>query len=285
MGGDIEAHVQQQEQSDQTRIEQLGTEPSIVRFSNILDVFVPSVSQPPIITSSIIQSKRGMVESNSVDQTIVTTTAPLSIQLPGPPATSQSLLRRPDMNQVVDTMILRRRLTDKQSEFRSLVRTLRENINSVAGSGATTKRALERLFNRIQDSEKMKSDIDSTYPDFIKNLPPTEIVLEVDQMTETSSRMRRDIDSLRTLLETKEDEVTTVTSSGRSNRTLIERTRLPTFKGDHVDFPEFEKQFKELTKSEDYPDAIYLAKLKEAIIPKEGKDILTGINSVDMAWE
>ena len=81
-------------------------------------------------------------------------------------------------------------------KFKSLVQTLRDNIRSVAGSGSKTKRTIERLFNRLEDSEKMKMHIDSAYPDYIKTLSSADMVVEVDQMTETSSRMRKEIDRL-----------------------------------------------------------------------------------------
>ena len=56
------------------------------------------------------------------------------------------------------------------------------------------------------------------------------------------------------------------------------------FTGKVEEFPDFAKQFKELTQEEGYPEAILLSKLRESI-PKEGKELLVGVDKMSVAWE
>ena len=70
----------------------------------------------------------------------------------------------------------------------------------------------------------------------------------------------------------------------RVGRTFLERTKLPIFTGKVEEFPDFAKQFKELTQDEGYPGAILLSKLRESV-PKDGKDLLVGVQDMNIAWD
>ena len=56
------------------------------------------------------------------------------------------------------------------------------------------------------------------------------------------------------------------------------------FSGKEEEFPDFAKQFKELTQEEGYPQAILLSKLRESI-PREGKELLVGVDQMTVAWD
>merc|ERR1711951_281842 len=68
-----------------------------------------------------------------------------------------------------------------------------------------------------------------------------------------------------------------------SSRVFLERTKLPTYSGKVEEWPDFSKQWKELTKNEGFPEVIALSKLRDSL-PAEGKDLLIGVESLDIAW-
>ena len=68
-----------------------------------------------------------------------------------------------------------------------------------------------------------------------------------------------------------------------SRRVFLERTKLPTFSGKVEEWPDFSKQWKELTKDEGFPDVIALSKLRDCL-PVEGKELLVGVETMETAW-
>ena len=159
-------------------------------------------------------------------------------------------------------------------------------------------RNVSRLRTRLQEGRKKTSDYEVAFRSY---LPTVGLREQQDALVELSAhvvsfdseliRLERCLDQVEDGLEPQVEAQRQPISAGpvlppmpRVGRTFLERTKLPVFTGKVEEFPDFAKQFRELTQEEGYPEAILLSKLREGI-PKEGKELLVGVEKMSVAWE
>ena len=64
----------------------------------------------------------------------------------------------------------------------------------------------------------------------------------------------------------------------------LDTLTIPSFDGQVLTYPEFKNTFQALTEPDNYPPAVLLIYLKNAL-PKDAKELLLGAHSMELAWE
>ena len=119
------------------------------------------------------------------------------------------------------------------------------------------------------EMNNLLSKYETSLSQLMEALDQEEIVIAARKKTEESQKASR------------EQTVSPDHHSGR--RVFLERTKLPTFSGKVEEWPDFSKQWKELTRGEGFPEVIALSKLRDSV-PTEGKELLVGVESLELAW-
>ena len=73
-------------------------------------------------------------------------------------------------------------------------------------------------------------------------------------------------------------------SGGGVKATHLEKLSIPTFTGEHLDFPQFKQTFQSLIRPNNLEDPVALQYLKKAL-PKSCHHLLRGASSMEIAWE
>ena len=109
----------------------------------------------------------------------------------------------------------------------------------------------------------------------------------LDNFEEKAAALSAALDAKEDCLETLAPVTTQSDSTPRlfnhHPRSFVERSKLPVFSGKVEEFPEFRKQFQELTKEEGFPEAILISKLKTAVLA-EVRELLVGVDTISGAW-
>ena len=80
------------------------------------------------------------------------------------------------------------------------------------------------------------------------------------------------------------DMSTPMTVPRRNEQVFLEKTKPPRFDGSELEFPEFQRKWKAQVNKAGLPEETELDKLRDSL-PKQGKDMLYGVTTLEEAWK
>ena len=266
-----------------TRSVQSGGPPrsSHVQFNPEVQTFTPSISQasgPQVSHASLpsVPSTQGAVTNAS-----------------GP------LQQQGSAHDKSEVDLLFSQLRRRGKAVEDLLNRVSNSLMQVVSSPVPTV-MIARVKGHLEDAERRVREFETSYHQYIRHLKPPEHGAAMFEMNDIIQRYEANISNYGLTLEDYEIQV--MQSKAESNsvpapvtvvgdkesrpnrRVFLERTKLPIFSGKVEEWPDFAKQWKELTKDEGFPDVIALSKLRDCI-PMEGKELLVGVESLTEAWE
>ena len=277
----------------------------------------PSTSSPAITptpstqATSIAQASSHSVSSsvasaitNTADATVrssIATTEPVITRVvssTGPGIMSapiEAILRKEEQERNILFSQMKRRGRTAEEHIAKIESGLRAISNSRVPS-----LLVDRTRGWLAEAQKKLQEFELSYQEYLKVLPKGEQGAALMEMNSVLSRHESSLSQLMAVLDNEEtvlvenkakaeaDRASREPSVSReptqSRRVFLERTKLPTFSGKVEEWPDFSKQWKELTRGEGFPEVIALSKLRDSI-PAEGKDLLVGVESLDLAWQ
>ena len=189
-----------------------------------------------------------------------------------------------------EATLLFQQMRRKYRGLTELIRGVDSSISVLTSS--STMRSVEKLRDRIKEIRSEAQDYEIVGQRFILKVKQEQKLSAMQDLAKHLDYLETGVASLRTHLDAKEDsledEPTTRTARDKPVevsrfRSYLERSKLPVFSGQVEEFPEFRKQFQELVRNEDIPEAVLLSKLK-ASVPAEGKELLVGVEIMSQAW-